>query len=232
MRLLRRRTSRPNRPPNRLAGSVFAAGLPRRGAGSSTRLWSRRRSPTSARTCAQPLACSRRPPAVAAADRGVRAVRRDLRLETPPNAVPDVLHGGRHPEPGNGPAGVSRHVPGRRRHPARPGTAGPSRRAARIRGDRRRGRRLRPALQAPHARSTCCTTACCVPRRSTPGSSPPCRRRCRRRRRRICKEARRLAMQGPPVESVGLEPFALTIGVRGRSQDERRSACSGTSCRT
>ena len=28
-------------------------------------------------------------------------------------------------------------------------------------------------------------------------------------------EARRLAMQGPPVESVGLEPFALTIGVRG-----------------
>jgi nitrate reductase delta subunit len=28
------------------------------------------------------------------------------------------------------------------------------------------------------------------------------------------KEARRLAMQGPPVESVGLEPFALTIGVR------------------
>jgi len=29
------------------------------------------------------------------------------------------------------------------------------------------------------------------------------------------KEARRLAMQGPPVESVGLEPFALTIGVRG-----------------
>ena len=32
------------------------------------------------------------------------------------------------------------------------------------------------------------------------------------------KEARRLAMQGPPVESVGLEPFALTIGVRGRSK--------------
>jgi len=29
------------------------------------------------------------------------------------------------------------------------------------------------------------------------------------------QEARRLAMQGPPVESVGLEPFALTIGVRG-----------------
>ena len=29
------------------------------------------------------------------------------------------------------------------------------------------------------------------------------------------KEARRLAMQGPPVESVGLEPFTLTIGVRG-----------------
>ena len=28
------------------------------------------------------------------------------------------------------------------------------------------------------------------------------------------KEARRLAMQGPPAESVGLEPFALTIGVR------------------
>ncbi len=28
------------------------------------------------------------------------------------------------------------------------------------------------------------------------------------------QEARRLAMQGPPVESVGLEPFALTIGVR------------------
>ena len=28
------------------------------------------------------------------------------------------------------------------------------------------------------------------------------------------KEARQLAMQGPPVESVGLEPFALTIGVR------------------
>jgi nitrate reductase delta subunit len=28
------------------------------------------------------------------------------------------------------------------------------------------------------------------------------------------KEARRLAMQGPPVESVGLEPFALTIGTR------------------
>jgi len=28
------------------------------------------------------------------------------------------------------------------------------------------------------------------------------------------KEARRLAMQGPPVESGGLEPFALTIGVR------------------
>ncbi|HZM66903.1 MAG TPA: nitrate reductase molybdenum cofactor assembly chaperone [Nakamurella sp.] len=28
------------------------------------------------------------------------------------------------------------------------------------------------------------------------------------------REARRLAMQGPPVESVGLEPFALTIGVR------------------
>ncbi len=28
-------------------------------------------------------------------------------------------------------------------------------------------------------------------------------------------QARRLAMQGPPVESVGLEPFALTIGVRG-----------------
>jgi nitrate reductase delta subunit len=27
-------------------------------------------------------------------------------------------------------------------------------------------------------------------------------------------EARKLAMQGPPVESVGLEPFALTIGVR------------------
>lgn len=32
------------------------------------------------------------------------------------------------------------------------------------------------------------------------------------------KEARRLAMQGPPVESVGLEPFALTIGVRGESR--------------
>ncbi|WP_231988246.1 nitrate reductase molybdenum cofactor assembly chaperone [Nakamurella panacisegetis] len=32
------------------------------------------------------------------------------------------------------------------------------------------------------------------------------------------KEARRLAMQGPPVESVGLEPFALTIGVRGGSK--------------
>ena len=32
------------------------------------------------------------------------------------------------------------------------------------------------------------------------------------------KEARRLAMQGPPVESVGLEPFALTIGVRGGSR--------------
>lgn len=32
------------------------------------------------------------------------------------------------------------------------------------------------------------------------------------------KEARRLAMQGPPVESVGLEPFALTIGVRGVSK--------------
>ncbi len=31
-------------------------------------------------------------------------------------------------------------------------------------------------------------------------------------------EARRLAMQGPPVESVGLEPFALTIGVRGGSR--------------
>jgi nitrate reductase delta subunit len=29
------------------------------------------------------------------------------------------------------------------------------------------------------------------------------------------KEARRLAMQGPPVESVGLEPFTLSIGVRG-----------------
>ncbi len=29
------------------------------------------------------------------------------------------------------------------------------------------------------------------------------------------KEARRLAMAGPPIESVGLEPFALTIGVRG-----------------
>lgn len=28
-------------------------------------------------------------------------------------------------------------------------------------------------------------------------------------------QTRRLAMQGPPVESVGLEPFALTIGVRG-----------------
>ena len=28
------------------------------------------------------------------------------------------------------------------------------------------------------------------------------------------KEARQLAMQGPTVESVGLEPFALTIGVR------------------
>ncbi|MGS0684240.1 nitrate reductase molybdenum cofactor assembly chaperone [Nakamurella sp. GG22] len=28
------------------------------------------------------------------------------------------------------------------------------------------------------------------------------------------KEARRLAMQGPPAESVGLEPFALTIGMR------------------
>ncbi len=27
-------------------------------------------------------------------------------------------------------------------------------------------------------------------------------------------EARRLAMQGPPAEAVGLEPFALTIGVR------------------
>jgi len=32
------------------------------------------------------------------------------------------------------------------------------------------------------------------------------------------KEARRLAMQGPSVESVGLEPFALTIGVRGGSR--------------
>jgi len=32
------------------------------------------------------------------------------------------------------------------------------------------------------------------------------------------QEARRLAMQGPPVESVGLEPFALTIGVRGGSR--------------
>ena len=32
------------------------------------------------------------------------------------------------------------------------------------------------------------------------------------------KEARRLAMQGPPVESVGLEPFALTIGVRAGSR--------------
>ena len=32
------------------------------------------------------------------------------------------------------------------------------------------------------------------------------------------KEARRLAMQGPPVESVGLEPFALTIGVRGETR--------------
>ena len=32
------------------------------------------------------------------------------------------------------------------------------------------------------------------------------------------KEARRLAMHGPPVESVGLEPFALTIGVRGGSR--------------
>ena len=32
------------------------------------------------------------------------------------------------------------------------------------------------------------------------------------------KEAHRLAMQGPPVESVGLEPFALTIGVRGGSR--------------
>ena len=32
------------------------------------------------------------------------------------------------------------------------------------------------------------------------------------------KEARRLAMAGPPVESVGLEPFALTIGVRGGSR--------------
>jgi nitrate reductase delta subunit len=32
------------------------------------------------------------------------------------------------------------------------------------------------------------------------------------------KEARRLAMQGPPVESVGLEPFALTIGARGGSR--------------
>jgi len=28
------------------------------------------------------------------------------------------------------------------------------------------------------------------------------------------QEARRLAMQGPPAESVGLEPFALTIPVR------------------
>jgi nitrate reductase delta subunit len=28
------------------------------------------------------------------------------------------------------------------------------------------------------------------------------------------KEARRLAMQGPPAEAVGLEPFALTIGTR------------------
>jgi nitrate reductase delta subunit len=32
------------------------------------------------------------------------------------------------------------------------------------------------------------------------------------------KEARRLAMQGPPAESVGLEPFALTIGVRKGSR--------------
>ncbi len=32
------------------------------------------------------------------------------------------------------------------------------------------------------------------------------------------REARRLAMQGPPAESVGLEPFALTIGMRGGSR--------------
>ena len=31
------------------------------------------------------------------------------------------------------------------------------------------------------------------------------------------QEARRLAMQGPPAESVGLEPFALTIRRRSRS---------------
>ncbi len=31
-------------------------------------------------------------------------------------------------------------------------------------------------------------------------------------------EARRLAMQGPPVESVGLEPFTMTIGVRTGSR--------------
>lgn len=29
------------------------------------------------------------------------------------------------------------------------------------------------------------------------------------------RQARKLAMQGPPTESVGLEPFALTIGTRG-----------------
>ncbi len=31
------------------------------------------------------------------------------------------------------------------------------------------------------------------------------------------KEARRLAMQGPPIEAVGLEPFALTIGMRSNN---------------
>ena len=41
------------------------------------------------------------------------------------------------------------------------------------------------------------------------------------------KEARRLAMQGPPAESVGLEPFALTIGVSGRDPDERRRRVLG-----
>ena len=127
----------------------------------------------------------RRSPAFHPVDRGVRAVRGGVRLETPAHPVPDLLHGGRHPEPRNGPAGVLGHVPRRRGHPARPGIAGPPRRAAGIRCHRRRGTPGTTNSAGTARPSTCCTTGCCGPRRSTPGSSQPCRRRCRRPRRQI-----------------------------------------------
>ena len=108
--------------------------------------------------------------------------------------------------------------------------AGPSRGSAGVRRDRRRGGRLRAIVPHRTPIDMLHDRACEVVAVYAGVIGAVSGDACRRPPLADLQEARRLAMQGPPAESVGLEPFALTIGMRP-SLRVRRHAPVGTAAR-